>query len=113
MIGLNKEYNHSFISELMYIKKNVVEDILNRFFDSSFSNFVSNTLDNLSDDSFISEYEFYGNYCLKYFPDTYNFKHVNSKLNGKHSCWDDEEIENIIEDYKNTYDLITIHSWIQ
>jgi hypothetical protein len=112
MIGLDREYNHSFISEIMYIKKDITNNILDNFFNSNFSNFVSKTIDNLSDDSFISEYEFYGNYVVKYFNNQYSFKHLNSKLNGKHSHWNNNEIEDYIKNNKNLYDLITIHSWI-
>ena len=112
MIGLDREYNHSFISEIMFINRDITNSILDNFFDSSFSKFVSKTIDNLSNDSFISEYEFYGNYVTKYFNDSYTFLYLNSKLNGKHSHWEENEIKSFIEENKNLYDLITIHSWI-
>jgi hypothetical protein len=59
---------------------------------------------------YISEFEFYGNMIFKYYNDSYNIKNLNTLLSGKHSKWEDYEIENLINSNKN-FDIISYHTW--
>jgi len=113
-LNLDRVHNYSFINEIMLFKKENIQKMLdvlkmtpNDFFESSVE-----ILNDINQISGISEYELYGNFVTKYFPNTYNYKHIKTHLGGKHSVWDDQEVLNYIKMYENTdYDIISMHSW--
>ena len=64
-------------------------------------------------DAGMSEYELYGNYVTKYFPDSYSYKHIKTYLGGKNDVWDDEEVSNYMKMFeKSDFDIISMHTWI-
>ena len=94
MFNFGKVYKSSFISELMFFKKDIVNDLLNRigvdkygFFDKSV-----NILNKMNVDAGMSEYELYGNYVTKYFNNSYNYKNIKTFLGGKYNTWEIKEI---------------------
>lgn len=112
ILSLEKMNDWSFICELMLFKKNIINDMLNNHFKGDYNEFIKQSIRLINNNCFISEFELYGNYVMKKFPNEYNFKKINCSLDGKHSEWDDKDILKNIEYYKNSeYDVITIHSW--
>ena len=114
VFGLDRVYNHSFISEMMYFKRGVIDEIVkicgskNDFFDACVE--VINSAGNVSG---FSEYELYGNYVTKYHSAEYGYKQINVCHNWKRRLWSNEEIIAIMRKYKNNdCELITMHSWI-
>jgi len=115
LLGFGRLYDYSFISEIMYFKRDIINDMLKRlnvddvgFFDKSVE--IINTLNEVSG---MSEYELYGNYVYKYFREEYNYKNINTHLYGKHSIWSDGDMEQHIQRFKNfNYDIISMHSWV-
>jgi hypothetical protein len=68
----------------------------------------------LNDNFLLSEFELYGNYVTKHYPNKYKKKKTNNQLNGKYANnpWRAEEIQELINKNKNeNIDLFAIHSW--
>ncbi len=115
LLKLEKTYNFSFINEIMFFKREYIKKILdmlnvdiNGFFDLSVD-----ILNDINHDAGLSEYELYGNFVTKYFPDSYNYTHIKTYLGGKYSAWNDQEVYNYIKSFeKSDYDIISMHSWI-
>jgi predicted DNA-binding transcriptional regulator AlpA len=115
LLDLDRAYEHSFINEIMYFRRENIQhmlDILNvnlyEFFDKSVE-----ILNKMNHDAGLSEYELYGNFVTKYFPNSYNYKGLNTHLGGKYSAWSDQEIIDYKNYHKNdNYDIISMHSWM-
>lgn len=107
--NLEKMYDKSFISEIMIFSKSKIYDFLVRN-ELTVDSFLCKSNSIINKTCYISEFEFYGNMILKYYKSDYNFKGLNTSLNGKHSKWEDYEIENIIKVNKNS-DIISYHTW--
>jgi len=107
-----KKFKWSFISELMFFKKHIIKDMLEKKFNGDYNNFIEKSIEIISDDCFISEFELYGNYTYENFKDMYRYEKINYLLNGKNDQWSDEEIKKYLENNKNReYDIISLHSW--
>jgi hypothetical protein len=109
--SINKNYTHSFISEMMFFSKKKVQDFIESvgFYTSeSFMNF-SNTI--INDRCYISEFELYGNFILQNHSNYHGgFKKLISNTTGRHSNWSDEDIIEMIN--KNQHlDIISYHTW--
>lgn len=110
IMKLEKNHPHSFISEIMYFKKDIVNDILNKC--GGFESFYEKSISLIGSDCYISEFELYGNYVMKYFSELYEIKNIKSNLSGKHRQWFEQEIKNYILEYKNSdYEILSMHSW--
>lgn len=113
ILSLEKMNNWSFICELMFFKKNIINKLLNEHFNGDYNSFIKQSIPLINDSCFISEFELYGNYVMKNHSNEYNLKKINCSLDGKHSEWNNEDILERIEHYNNLeYDIITIHSWL-
>ena len=113
MFGFGREYPHSFISEVMYFKRDIIDDLLSRYgwTKHGFFEVVVSEINKQSHPSGFSEYELYGNYVTKFFNDTYHYRNIKTSVNGKHKQWTAEEIIREIEINKEC-DIISMHSWI-
>jgi len=114
VFGLEKCYPHSFINEIMLFKKNIIRKMVSD---------TGLTRDGLFDlcvkeinkrniQSGFSEYELYGNYVTKNYPDLYNYVNMKVIKYHKNRSWTDDEIKETIS--KNKYsrvDLISMHTW--
>jgi hypothetical protein len=116
LLNLERVYDYSFINEIMYIKRDYINEILAQlkvdnagFFDLSVE-----ILNEINHDAGMSEYEIYGNFVTKYFPDAYNYNYIKTQLSGKDSVWKYEEIEDFLLKYKDQdFDIISMHSWVE
>lgn len=114
ILNLDKVYNFSFINEIMYFKREYIDFMLhilkmdsNQFFDKSVD-----ILNDMNHDAGLSEYELYGNFVTEYFPESYNYKKINTYLGGKRGVWSDQEVENYKNSHRNSnYDIVSMHSW--
>jgi hypothetical protein len=116
LLDIEKVYPHSFINETMFFKRKIISHFLESFEidERGFFEMILREVNQVNEMSGFSEYEFYGNYVTKYFPDAYNYKHIKAKLGGKYGLWYEDEVR-LYVDYCNglDYDLISMHTWIQ
>lgn len=112
IMNLKREYNHSFINEMMLFKREVIEEML-KDFSGNRIDFMDRTSEILNGDNILmSEFELYGNYTYKKYPELYNFEQKKTHLNGKHTRWENNELELYLESYKSKdYDILSMHSW--
>lgn len=115
VFDLDRTYNHSFINEIMYFKREIISDLLLRMKIDKYGFFelVAKVINKQTHQSVFSEYELYGNYVSKYFPETYNYIHVKTHHSGKYEIWKEDEIQNYINGLKDSdYDVISMHTWV-
>jgi hypothetical protein len=108
--NLEKQVGFTFINDFMMFDKNICREVTGGIY--RFLNFCN---ENLRDDCLLSEFELYGNYICRHYPELVKFKRTKTQLNGKpaHIPWLKSEIEHLIEVNKEnkSLDLFTIHSW--
>lgn len=115
LVNLDRVYPHSFISEIMYFKKDIIDEIVSYVGvdDYEFFSKCAAYINEADDPSGFSEYELYGNFTTKHFPDLYQYKHIKVLSKALKREWTDAEIRNYIEQNMNKeYDLLTMHSWV-
>lgn len=130
MFGFGREYNYSFISEIMMFDKTIIDDLLGEFFHHKTHNKLQEqellehkqdlinslyymTCEYANDNWIPGDYEIYGNFVEKYHKKLYNKIKINSNLSGKYGEWTNEEIESHINKMRiSNYDMYTLHTWI-
>lgn len=107
MFDIGREYNYTFINEIMLFDRALINEmILSKFKDHD--EFIKKSNETITNTCYISEYELYGNYIYKTNRDQYNYIKINS-LEPKKVKWLDEDIIKLIDDHKNTYfDILKI-----
>lgn len=110
IFDLERQIDHSFISEIMMFDKKICAEIVNCV--NGIDEFYQLCSQRINKNFLLSEYELYGNYVTKFYPKLYLHKYIKSNLNGKFNIWTDQEIRKIIKDNKDKdYDVITYHTW--
>jgi hypothetical protein len=115
VLNLDRVYPHSFIAEMMFFKRGVIKYMLNelKMDKQEFFNVAVDKINEIDNGSGFSEYEMYGNYVTKNWPDFYGYKSIEVSHQWKKREWTDNEIRQYIEKYKNTnYNILTMHSWM-
>ena len=115
VFDLDRTYPHSFICEVMYMKRAIIQEMLHIYGVDKYGFFdkVVTELNARNYSPAFSEYEFYGNFVTKYFPDAYSYKHVVSCFGAMFRLWTEIEIVDYLTKLKDAdYDLITLHSWV-
>lgn len=110
---IGREYPHSFINEIMYFDRKTLNDIYQSL-GLTTMRAVANRIIELTDSTqYPSEYEFFGNFVTKHFPDRYNVREIKTFLSGKSDTYDENEIGRLIQ-YCAAMDLdvFTIHTWM-
>jgi hypothetical protein len=107
--GINKVYTTSFISEIMMFNKDKIKEFLSSIGYSEES-FLNKSIELIDSNCYISEFEFYGNMILTNYPNSYNFKNIKTKVFGKHSKWNNDEIITLINTNRDL-DIISYHTW--
>lgn len=70
-------------------------------------------LNYINDASGFSEYELYGNFVTKYWPELYEYRYLRTYGLAKKRVWEDEEIRHFINSNRSSgYDIIAMHSWM-
>lgn len=106
---LDRQVDHTFINDFMLFDKKVCREIVDDL--ESLLLFCN---ENLSDNCLLSEFELYGNYVSKHYPEKYGKQNTKTKMFGRHENqpWQESEIEQYVEHMKSTnYDLFTMHTW--
>jgi hypothetical protein len=107
--GIQKLHSHSFISEIMFMNKNIIKNFLISK-NYNIDLFIEKSIEIIDQNCYISEFELYGNLVLSNNPNLYNFKKINTKIFGKESEWLDQEIESLILLNKDL-EIISYHTW--
>lgn len=113
LFDLERVYNHSFISEIMFFKRKFINKMLSFYgIDKyGFFNMVSDEINRVNKIVGFSEYEFYGNFVTKYLPEVYNYKYIKATMRGKSSVWTDSDILIFIKLHEDC-DIISFHTWL-
>lgn len=119
MIGISREWPRTFISDMNFIYREIVDEMLDRF-GYSIHEFIQKSQSITDKDCCMAEPELYGNYVAKYWPYLYSHKElIQAPFKGKcissidETPWSIECIETMIEEMKQfPYDTFSIHSWL-
>lgn len=114
ILGIGREYNHSFISEFMIYDKKIIKEMLIKSNCEDVNCFVGLIYDNVNSNCYPADYELYGNFCYKYFPEKIIMKHLDYFFVGRHEFdsphWEDHEIIKLISNNKDK-PVISFHTW--
>ena len=114
ILGLGREYNHSFISEFMMYDKKIVNDLLDKCGCKTVYDFLELIYNNVDSECYPADYELYGNFCYKYYKDNFIIKNLSYNFFGRDNIphgYQDQEIINIIEQSSDK-DAVSFHTWI-
>ncbi len=115
ILNLDRVYPHSFICEMMYFKRDLINEIL-KYLGVDPYEFFDRCVDYINaanDASGFSEYELYGNFVTKHFPGVYQYQQLQVLPKALKREWTNQEIEQYIKQNKDKgYDLLTMHSWL-
>lgn len=115
VLDLDKVYPHSFICEMMFFKRDIIWEIL-KYNKRNKKSFVARCVDEIIKNghpSGFSEYETYGNFVTKYYPELYNYKKINVLHNKKLRMWTTQELKVLVGSHGNNgYDILTMHSYV-
>lgn len=107
--NIEKVVDYTFINDFMIFNRKICQEMTGQPID-----FFNKMNILLSEDCFPAEFEMYGNYVTAKYPDMYQTVQQKVYTNGVFypDSWPNENIEKLIEQYKNTdIDLFTIHTW--
>jgi len=113
LFGFGREYPYSFINEMMYFKRDMMQSLV----DSTgldkygFFKLIMDEVGRQDQESGLSEYDLYGNYIYKYFRESYNYIHLNVLRTSKRRPWKKDEIEALIKKYQK-FDVIAFHTYL-
>jgi hypothetical protein len=115
VMNLDKAYPRSFICEMMLFKRDIIKHILEEMSVDKYQFFdiCADGINKISNASGFSEYEMYGNYVTKNYPDLYGYKDIKVLHQHRKREWADDEVKKHIDKYIGSeYDIFTMHSWI-
>jgi hypothetical protein len=114
ILGLGREYDHSFISEFIMYDKKIIKDMLDKCGCNSVNDFLELIYEHVNSNCYPADYELYVNFCFKYHNDKITMKKSNFNFFGRHSSqapfWTDTEIKFLI-DSNSDKDVISFHTW--
>ncbi len=114
LFDLDRVYPFSFINEIMLFKWEIINHMLHSLGVTKYGFFELsvNELNKINNASGFSEYELYGNYTTKHFPNAYNYKYINVQDKAKKELWSLKEIKDFIHHFESTdVDIIKMHTW--
>lgn len=128
MLNLPREYNGTFISDINFMSKNIIDEMMSKnnytidsFIEKSFEIITGNensSRNPLPDACYPAEPEIWGQYAIKYHGDKYAYKQAKTKAIGRVAkslddiVWTDADIEQKIMQMKSTdLDFYSLHSW--
>jgi hypothetical protein len=91
--------------------KNVVKELLNKTNCSTVEDFLELLYQYVDVGSYPSDYDLYGNFYYKNYPENFETKVLNFDMSGKSGQhWSDNEIKQLILTHQNK-DAISFHCW--
>lgn len=114
VFGYGREYPYSFINEIMYFKRDLIQEMVSPWSFEGFFEVAVNALNEINHPtSSFSEYETYGNFIMKKHPEMYQIVKLKTKSVAVKRQWTNEEIKEQIQVFKKSnYDKISLHSWM-
>jgi hypothetical protein len=114
ILNLDKSHPHSFISEFMMYDKKKINHMLNESNCENTLDFLELIYNNVHSGCYPADYELYGNFCFKYYPNEFLSKPVDYNFYGRESFespfWNDDEINNLIN-INQDKPTISFHTW--
>ena len=114
ILGVGREYSHSFIAEFIMYDKKIISDMLEKSGCKDVNEFLELIYTHTDSNCYPADYELYGNFCFKYHNDKITMKQSNFNFFGRHSnqapFWSDDEIKNLINSNRDK-DVISFHTW--
>jgi hypothetical protein len=114
MIGIDRVFPHSFLSECTLYSKYLIEDMLSTSGYESHDEFIEKAIEIIDGSCYPAESELYGNYVTKAHPGAYLHRKLKASLGGKYCNqeWSKDEIEaQILKIKPQDVDIFTMHSW--
>jgi hypothetical protein len=114
ILGIGRELNHSFIAEFMMYDKKKVKQMLTAANCESKEQFLELLYEHVAPDCYPADYELYGNFCCKFYPNEFQVRKIDFGFHGRDSSikpeWDDNEIEMLIRHNMNK-PVFSFHTW--
>jgi len=114
ILGIGREYNHSFISEFMMYDKKIIRDMLIKSNCNNIEDFLELIYKHVDGNCFPADYELYGNFCYKYHKEKIEMVKLSFNMFGRdgrnNPIWNETEIRNIIK-HNLDKDAISFHLW--
>lgn len=111
LLGIGREYDHSFISEFMMYDKKIVKQLLSKTNCKTVGDFLELIYEYVDSKSYPSDYDLYGNFYYSNYPEKFETKVLNFDMSGKSgNYWSDEEIKQLIQTHSDK-DAISFHCW--
>jgi hypothetical protein len=114
LLGIGREFDHSFICEFMMYDKKLIKDLLTKSSCNDVNDFLELIYKHTNEDCYMADYELYGNFVYKYHRDKFETKKLNLKFLGRHyndsMFWSNSEIDTIISENEDK-DIVTFHTW--
>lgn len=114
ILNIDREYNHTFISEFIMYDKKIVKEMLKCAHCNCVEDFVELIYKNVSENCYPADYELYGNFCYKYYRNNISIKTLNEHWSGRdinqYPSYTDSEIKHLIS-INQDKDSISFHTW--
>jgi hypothetical protein len=111
LLGIGREYNHSFISEFMMYDKKIIRELLNKTKCNNIDDFLELIYLYVDANTYPSDYDLYGNFYYVNYPDKFETKILNFNMSGRSNFyWSDNEIKELLNTHKDK-DAISFHCW--
>lgn len=109
--NLEKQVNHSFITDFMILNKKICHEII-----PNQDEFVDLLNKCISEDCLLSEYEVYGNYVMKNYPKKFNIQNIRGLMSGFYlgngHAFTSDEVDQFIKRHESQdYQTLALHTW--
>lgn len=119
MMGLERVASKSYIADMNFFNRKLINDMLLRG-GFTVESFLKKSQEITKRDCHIGEPELYGNFCKKYHPDFYCEKDLAQapfagrfQDNVNDNVYTEDDIKNAINNYRGQpYDVFSLHSWL-
>ena len=114
VLGFGRIYPHSFINEIMYFQRGLIQSMIEPWTEEGFFITSVDVLNKINHKtSSFSEYETYGNFVSKYYPGLYRFQFIKTASKALRKEWNSEELEQYILSFEDkNVDKLSMHTWI-
>lgn len=114
LLDLSKQVDFSFISEHFLVNKEIMKEIIFKLNRDEAKDWFWNILDSISDENIVnsgfSEYETYGNYVVKYYPELFHFRNLETfRYGGKYCGMNPSKFDLLLLSF--VYTSVSFESW--
>jgi hypothetical protein len=117
MFGLERTYPHSFINDMNFLNRSIIDEMLASH-GMTFDSFLAKSRRIINRKCYLAEPELYGSYVTQYHPDLYVMRHLSTCFDGRPhddsvaSVWDEKSIrEHLASKTAEGFDVVAFHSW--